>query len=148
MEYLRELLFWYCGLLTQYWKLNISSLLESSGLSLVWDKNDHRPRDAPCGDPPGRSLRPDLTPCHLTVIFLPSKKLMRRGMRLGLTPLSWKDFTARGASWQSNALEKSWRVTRAAAVCCRIIVLLKRSVGIRLKDRLICYVNFCDEIRT
>ena len=57
--------------------------------------------------PPGKSLRPDLTPCHLTVICLPSKKLMRRGMRLGLAPLSWKELTARVASWQSNALEKS-----------------------------------------
>ena len=57
-------------------------------LILMTHSGNYSQSEAPWGDPPGRSLTPDLTPCHLTVICLASKKLMGSGMRLGLTSLS------------------------------------------------------------
>ena len=98
----------------------ISSLFESSGLSLVWLRNDHNPRLVPCGPPPGRLLVLEMTPCHLTNIFLFSKKLMRMGMRQLLTPLSWKLLIANVASVLSNALDQSHRVAMTA-VCSPLV---------------------------
>ena len=66
------------------------------------------------GPEPGRDLREDSWPLHLTLICLPSKKDAMIGMRDALTPFLMKLCTPRVGHCIGNAFFQSTRVARTA----------------------------------
>ena len=57
---------------------------------------------------------PDKTPCHFTIIFLFSKKLMTMGIKAGLTPFLTKEFMAKVGHCLGKACFQSTKVDTTA----------------------------------
>ena len=83
--------------------LKLSASGTQSELWFVCESNSRLPIFDPMAPEPGIFLDFEKFPCHFILIFLELKYDLRRGIRLGLTPISKHDLTPRIWDWQEYA---------------------------------------------